>query len=194
MDKKTIIFSASIVFLVVIIPIFLFLLFSESNMDKGRIEVNELIDTPFLKNIKKDNIILFFGYVGCTVVCTPILNQLNTMYEKTEFRAYHSTADIVFVNLTHQIDPVQAQQFAQAFNHKFKGIYLNQRELMNIERTYRLFFSKNLFNKTELNHSDYIYLIERLKNGQFILKYIYNTHPFKPESLIDDLIQLTNKV
>lgn len=187
-DKKGIIFVILLSVLIIVIPFIQSLLFSQSNLVDGRIEVNDLIEVPFLTGNEKESIILFFGYVGCTEVCTPILNQLKTMYEKKEFRKFQPSVDVVFVNLMPDIDPIQAQQFAETFNLNFKGIYLSQRQLVKIERKFRLFFSQNLLNKTKLNHTDYIYLLERQNNGQIILKNIYNTHPFKVDTLMKDLI------
>lgn len=187
-DKKSILFVILLTVLIIAIPLIQSLLFSQANIVDGRIEVNDSIEVPFLTANEKESIILFFGYVGCTEVCTPILNQLKAMYEKNEFRKFHSSVDVVFVNLMPDIVPIQAQQFAETFNLNFKGIYLSQRQLVKIERKFRLFFSQNLLNKTKLNHTDYIYLLERQKNGQIILKNIYNTHPFKADTLMKDLI------
>lgn len=187
MDKKFIIFSILLFILIIAIPVIQSLLFTQSTIENGRIEINETIEVPFLNGNEKQAIILFFGYVGCTDVCIPLLNQLKTMYEKPEFKIFHSSTDIVFVNLLPQLEPAQPKLFAETFNSNFKGVYLSQSQLNNIERKFRLFFSKNIFDKNKLNHTDYIYLLERQANGQLILKNLYNTHPFKPYTLINDL-------
>jgi len=76
MDKRLIIFSILLFILVIAIPLIQSVLFSQSTIENGRIEINETIEVPFLKGNEKKSIILFFGYVGCTDVCIPLLNQL----------------------------------------------------------------------------------------------------------------------
>jgi len=185
--KKYAIFIFLLIILLIFIPFVQSLLFTQSNIVHGRIAVNETIEVPFLTGHKKDTIVLFFGYVGCTEVCAPILKELKSMYEKQEFEKFYSSVDIIFVNLLSKVKPAEANRFAETFNKNFQGIYLSQSQLFKIERKFRLFFSQNLLNKTKLNHTDYIYLIERQNNGQFILKNIYNTHPFMADALINDL-------
>ncbi len=192
-DKKNIIFSLLLFILIIIIPMVQFLLLTQSNTLNGKIEVNKTIKAPFLKEFKKETIIMFFGYVGCTDVCIPLLNQIKTMYEEKGFKKFYSYTDIVFVNLIPGINPEAPTKFAQTFNENFKGIYLKQDQLMTIERNFKLFFSQNIFNKTKLNHTDYIYLLKRQPNEQLILENIYTSHPFKAPDLINDLIQLKNK-
>lgn len=189
LQKKHLIFFLLLLVLIVIVPIIQSLVFSQSYQKNGTIEVNEEIVAPFLKDFKKDNIILFFGYVGCIEVCTPLLHQLKMMYEKPDFNNLRSSTDIVFVNLLTDVTPDSVKQFTNSFNVNFKGIYLSSRELNKMERNFRLFFSKNLFNKAKMNHTDYIYLIKRQTNGQFLLKNIYNTHPFKSAELKMDLLE-----
>ncbi len=179
--------------LVLIIPMVQSLLLTQSNALNGKIEVNEIIEAPFLKEFEKETIIMFFGYVGCTDVCIPLLNQIKTMYEEKGFKKFHSSTDIIFVNLIPGINPEAATKFAQAFNKNFKGVHLKQAQLMTIERNFRLFFSQNILDKNKLNHTDYIYLLKRQANGQVILNNIYTSHPFKTSDLINDLLQLENK-
>jgi len=94
-----------------------------------------------------------------------------------------------FVNLMPEVAQDQPAEFARFFNPDFEGVYLTQKELMNIDRDFSIFFSKSLNDAAELNHSDYVYLMERQKEGKMKLKAIYMTHPFNRKMVANDIRQ-----
>lgn len=181
-----IIISILLLTLLAVLPFVFSMLFSKTALSQGKIVVNKQINAPFLSSIKKDNIVVFFGYVGCTKVCVPILSELNSIYESQKMEVFKKTTAFVFVNLTPEIPSDEPQIFARGFNSDFKGIYLSKRELFNIDREFALFYSAGLTDKKEIAHSDSVYLIKN-ENGKFILKNIYMTHPFKPDLLLEDI-------
>lgn len=187
--KKNIkIFAVSALFLTLIIaaPLAISLLFNKTVINNGKIIINKKVDAPFLSDVKKDTIILFFGYVGCVNVCTPILSRLNVIYSSPNLKEVKSSSAFVFVNLTPQIASNMPQIFVDGFNKEFIGIHLSKRQLLSIEREFALFYSDGIADKTEMTHSDFIYLIKREK-GKFVLKNAYMTHPLKEEALISDI-------
>ena len=167
------------------VPFLQSILFSSNS--QGAIEVNKSLEASFIKSDKKF-VLVFFGYVGCKDVCTPLLQELNSFYESKEFETLKEYVEIMFVNLTPEIEKFQPDLFAKFFNKDFKGIYLSKKETLNIERVFGVYFSKNLSDKTQLNHTDNIYLIENNRDNK-ILKTIYLTHPLKTKKLINDIIQ-----
>lgn len=187
MNKKIILAAIFFIILLIVLPLLQALLFSQHT--SGKIEVDQPLNAPYLKNSSKDLSLVFFGYVGCTKVCTPILHQLNGFYDSPEFAPLKPFVGLSFVNLMPEVMPDQPTAFAKSFNSDFEGIYLEQNELMGIDREFNLFFSKSLSNPTEIDHSDHIYLIER-KNGIVILKYIYTTHPINKSLIIEDIKRL----
>ena len=167
------------------VPLFQSLIFSSKS--EGVIHIDKEIQIDFVKSDKK-NILLYFGYVGCTDVCTPFLEKLSDLYESKNFQTLQEKTDVFFINLTPGIEPSQADMFAKVFNQNFKGVYLSKKELYSIDRNFGLFFSDNLNESTEINHTDYLYFIENNTNSH-ILRSIYFTHPLRSEKLIDDMIK-----
>jgi len=181
--KKLFLFLLLLFFISV--PFIQSLLFSSKN--EGSFYLNKEIQADFLHS-NKPNLLVYFGYVGCNNICTPFLHKLNLLYESAEFQALQKDTDVFFVNLTSNIEPSQADGFAKNFNKNFKGIYLSKKEVQNLDRNYKLFFSDDLIDKNKMNHTDYLYLI-RNHNDSKILKNIYFTHPLRTQKLIHDIIR-----
>ena len=165
------------------------LFFSHTN--EGTIQIDKLVEADFIKSDKK-LVLLFFGYVGCQEVCAPFLRELSTIYESKEFRSVRGDVDVVFVNLTPTAEASQVDSFAKFFNNAFNGVYLSKKELFGVDRNFSMFFSQSIGDKSELNHTDYLYLL-RNANGERLLKNIYSTHPLRKEKLINDIISLKAK-
>ncbi|OHE07561.1 MAG: hypothetical protein A2513_01845 [Sulfurimonas sp. RIFOXYD12_FULL_33_39] len=191
MSKIKILFTITLfVLFLFAIPIFQSLLFSSSALKNSKIVVNKEIDADFLKNIDKENIVLFFGYVGCTDVCTPILEQLNNIFLSNEAKNLKDKASIVFVNLIPQIDSEQPQLFASFFNKDFIGLHLSKKDLYAVDRKFGLFYSAGVSNEDGLSHSDFIYLLKKQNDTKTVLKNIYMTHPINSKELIKDIKEL----
>jgi protein SCO1/2 len=154
--------------------------------NSGTIQINKKVEAPFLHSEKKI-ILLYFGYVGCEDICSPFLMKLSKLYDSKEFEKIRKDVEVIFVNLTPEVQTFQPELFAKFFNINFKGVYLTKREILNIDRNFALFFSQDLNEKTELNHTDYLYLIQN-SNTTFFLKNIYSTHPLEEKKLINDII------
>jgi protein SCO1/2 len=185
-NKKT---SFTVAFLSFFMLVFLLLqnlLFSSTNLESSKFVVHQNIDSHILDSIEKENIILFFGYVGCVDVCTPLLHELNAMYVSKAFHGLEESTAIVFVNLIPELKSDQPQLFATSFNEKFIGLHLNKRDLYSIDRAFSLFYTPSLSNKNELSHSDSIYLLKK-KDSRLVLENIYMTHPLNTTQLIQDI-------
>ena len=161
-----------------------------STTTKGSIKVNQDIKADFIQSDKKF-ILLFFGYFGCADVCTPIMNQISTLYDSKEFEEVREDVDFLFINITPEVEKFQPDLFAKYFNKNFHGVYLSKKELFNVDRSFGLYFARDLSDNTELNHTDYIYLIQN-SDDKKVLKSIYMTHPFNTENLIDNIIEINN--
>lgn len=158
---------------------------------QGKIEVDKKIEAHYINSDKKI-VLLFFGYVGCTDACTPLLERLSALYESREFEAVREGVDIIFINITPEVQEYQPELFAKFFNPAFRGIYLSKKETLNIDRTFGMFFSRSMSDKTEVDHTDYLYLVKNDSNAK-ILKSIYSVHPFNKEKIIEDIKQLQVK-
>jgi len=170
-----------------LIPLLQSLIFSHQK--EGVITINKEITVDFIQSDQK-NILLYFGYVGCSDICTPFLENLSRLYESEEFKKLQAHTDIFFINLTPYIEPSQADQFAKSFNKNFQGIYLTRKEVLSIDRNFKLFFSDDLSDTTKINHTDYLYHIQNTNNTKS-LKNIYFTHPLSTQKLIDAMMYKT---
>lgn len=186
MNKKTILIATLFLFLLIAVPLLQSLIFAHET--SGKIVINQCIDAPYLNNEGDKNFeLMFFGYVGCVKVCTPILRQLDNFYDSAQFASLKPYVGFSFVNLMPELKPDQPDLFAKAFNADFKGIYLSQKELMQIDRQFSLFFSKSIANPAEIDHSDHLYLLQWQRNGTLVLKNIYSTHPLNQDAIIADI-------
>lgn len=185
-SKKASLTIFSLTFFMLFFMLLQNLLFSSTNLQNSKFVINKKIDSTILDSLKEQNIILFFGYVGCTDICTPLLQGLNAMYSSDAFQELQGSTAIVFVNLIPELKSDQAQLFASSFNNKFIGLHLSKKELYTIDRKFSLFYTPSLSNKNELSHSDSIYLLKK-RGADTTLKNIYITHPFNANQLIQDI-------
>jgi len=145
------------------------------------------INAKYLNVGKKDYMIVFYGYVGCTKVCSPILYNLNRFYSSDSFSKFEPFVDFIFVNLLPNVSNELPDQFAKSFNPKFSGVYLTQKEISGIDKELHLYLDNRANEPFDIDHSDHIYLIKREKNGKFILINTYTTHPLNQSLILDDL-------
>lgn len=154
---------------------------------KVKIVFDKTIKADYLNVGKKEYMLVFYGYVGCVKVCTPVLDDLKRFYSSDSFSKFIPSVDFIFVNLLPSIAPEQPDQFAKSFNRNFLGVYLTKKQLLGIDKELSLYFSKEPDGSFELDHSDYLYLIKREKDGKLSLINIYTTHPLNEQAVIDDL-------
>lgn len=191
MNKKIILAVVLFILLLAVVPFLQAWFFTQHT--SGKTIVDKPINAPYLKNTKKDLTLVFYGYVGCVRVCTPILHQLDDFYDSPSFAPLKPFVGVAFVNLMPELGVNQPQAFAESFNPDFEGIYLTHKGIMNIDRELQVFFSKSLSEKGEMDHSEHLYLIEREKSGIVVLKNIYTTHPINRALIIEDIQKLLSE-
>lgn len=155
--------------------------------------MEETVKAPYLQKNTKRFQLVFFGYVGCKTVCTPMLHQLSSLYDSPSFARLKPFVGVSFVNLIPEMDANLPQAYARSINPNFVGIHLDQKELASIDKEFSVFIAKRLNDPSEIDHSDHIYLIERDKKGNLLLKNIYITHPLNKEIIISDINSLLKK-
>ena len=159
-----------------------------SSKSNGTITISKEIDADYIKSDKKI-VLLFFGYVGCKYVCTPDLEKIAKVYKSDELEGIKNDIDVIFVNLKPEVYKDAPDIFAKSFDPHFKGIYLTKREIQNIDRNFGLSFSDDISDKTQMNHSDNLYLLINNSNVK-ILENIYFMHPLNSNDLTSKLIKL----
>jgi protein SCO1 len=170
--------------------IILFISFTQSTWAKiPTAIVDTPISAPYLNVGTKEYMLVFYGYVGCTHVCTPVLENLARFYQSKEFTPYKSMIDLVFVNLLSEVSQEQPDQFAKGFNPQFIGVHLSPKELQSLDKELSVYFAKQKGEVFELDHSDFVYLIHRKSDKSLSLVNIYMTHPFDGAFVVRDLQQ-----
>ena len=184
-SKKLILGVLFFSLMVLVVPTVQSILFATQST--GKMVVNKTLIAPYLQDSDKEMMLVFFGYVGCTKVCMPILHQLDALYDSEEFAPFQKKVGFTFVNLKPESRPDEPELFARSFNSGFHGVYLSQKELMGIDRNLGVYFSKSISDTEEIDHSDHLYLVEKQKNGTLVLKSIYSMHPLNSKLLINDI-------
>ena len=160
-----------------------------SNNTAGKFEKEVDINLQFLEKEEKPIVLIFFGYVGCTDVCTPALHQLNEIYKKIDSK----NVSLYFINLLTSADPQSVDAFAKSFNPAFKGVYLNQKEIDTVITKLNVMSVPSLLDKNVIDHSAFLHLFEK-EDGAYKQKYIYTTSPFDMDYIIKDITKIQGEL
>lgn len=149
------------------------------------VEVNmPAITPPFLKNESARAVLLYFGYVGCTEVCTPALNEITPMYSR--LRAQFPSLSFYFVNLNPSQPSDWPQSFAKNFHPDFHGIYATKTQIQHLEQDFNL--AVTAINEN-IGHSSHLYLMIK-EDNHYTLRRIYTTQPYYENQIEHDLKRL----
>ena len=163
----------------ILLTIFIIILFSpfiSSYVSKQEyVEINREIKSEVFNKYDSENILIFFGYVGCIDICTPRLNEVSIIYE--DLKKLNIDVKVLFVNLTKQNDPELVDLFAKSFNENFEGIYLEKSELNSLKKEFRVYSALKLGSSYEVDHTAFLYLIKKV-NSKYYLNKIYIKVPF----------------
>jgi protein SCO1 len=149
----------------------------------GRSEDRRNIDFPFLKGENSELVLVYFGYVGCTRVCTPALNDLAELYREAQRREFEHIPSLWFVNMTPQMDKDSVQSWAEHFDKGFKSYAPNEQELQTMVHTLNLVYTGL---GVEAEHMPYAYLLQKKENG-YELVYIYTSSPYNRSLILKDI-------
>ncbi|WP_321314358.1 SCO family protein [Halarcobacter sp.] len=182
MSKKKKFFGL-IIIIILILTIFstaLPILYSNDKAGKVNKEI-ENIHFDFLKDETKKYVLLFFGYAGCDNICPPALNEISQIYDKLDKEQF----SFYFINLQPNISKDGVDPFAKAFNKDFKGIYLDNKKLIDITTKFQIKYSP--INSIDIDHTGFLYLLEKSGNTIYKQKFIYTARPFDIEYISNDL-------
>lgn len=152
----------------------------------GRSEDRREVDFPFFKRESSDLMLVYFGYVGCTRVCTPALNDLADIHRELQKRHNKHTPSVWFVSMIPEMDSSSVQSWAEHFDKGFKSYAPTEKELAQMVHTLNLVYTKM---GVEAEHMPYVYLI-RKKGKTYELMYIYTTSPYNRSLLLKDIGRL----
>lgn len=151
----------------------------------GRSEKRMEVDFPFLKRETSEVVLVYFGYVGCTRVCTPALQDLGEIYSVAKEQSNRSLS-IWFINMTPDMDYQGVQSWAEHFHKEFKSYAPNEKELENMVHSLNLVYAQL---GVEAEHMPYAYLLQKRERG-YELVYIYTSSPYNRELILKDIGEL----
>lgn len=160
-----------------------------SNNKAGKIEKSIIANFDFLKDEKKEYVLLYFGYVGCTTICPPALHEISQIYEKLD----KSKFSVYFVNLQWNTKAENVKLFTKVFHPAFKGIYLNKENITKITNKLNVKYLQSPFDKNDIEHSGFLYFLKK-ENNIFVQKFIYTTKPFPVDFIVNDLNKISKDV
>ena len=172
-----------LLFIIVFIGLLFGILFLNLwNKDTYKIELDRELKTTLFDQYPYEQLLVFFGYVGCADVCTPRLHELNEIYTQIDT---NKTA-VVFINLAKVNDKDQPSLFAHYFNTNFYAPYLEKPISDELKSEFNVYFAPSLRSETDYDHSSFVYLLKK-EGNDFKLKSIYITTPLPKKEIINDL-------
>ena len=188
---KTKLQSASMLFLVVLVSILIMIIPTFFTKGISRVELNREVNLPLILNDDKEVKILFFGYSGCSDICTPRLYSIDEFYNTLD-ADMKTKVGVEFLDISIPSDKELPARFAEFFNPEFKGIYLSPDTIREYTKIFDVFFSPSLIDEAEYDHTSNIYLVKKDKNKKE-LRYIYNSYPYDFKQISSDIRRLLNE-
>ena len=183
--------SASTIILVLVVSVLIMIIPTFFTKSISRVALKQEINLPLILDDEKDVKLLFFGYSGCSDICTPRLMAIDEFYN-TLNADIKKKVGIEFLDISLPKDRELPSRFAKFFNPDFKGIYLSNNVLRKYTKAFNVFFSKSLIDETEYDHTSHIYILKKAQ-GRKELRYIYNSYPYDFKQINLDIKGLLNE-
>jgi protein SCO1/2 len=174
-----------LIFLVLMISVFIMIMPSFYTEGVSRFELKEDLSLELVCEDKQDIELVFFGYAGCTDVCTPRLENLGKWYDTLSQKTKEHVR-VKFLDLSVPQDKTLPDNFAKAFHPDFKGVFLDDDILRVYTKTFSVYFAKSLIDDTQMDHTTNLYLIKR-DDKRKQLRYIYTAFPYDFAQIESDI-------
>lgn len=132
---------------------------------------NRQVSLPFLAGSKNKNVILFFGFTSCPMVCPVTLGNLSAAYEKLT-PEQRERYDVVFVDVLERT-PTSDEHYASRFNKAFKTFVFDHDEIDRLKNTFGVFLNVT---DEQISHSTYLYRLEEGDKGLWKIKYTFRSN------------------
>ena len=169
---------------IVIIPTFFTKNISRTSLHK-EIRLKAILDS------KEDIEILFFGYSGCSDICTPRLETIAKLYDTLDAQT-KKRVSLKFLDISLPADKTLPQRFANYFHKDFRGVYLDNKVLREYTKVFSVYFAPSLSDKTEYDHTTNLYIVKRSKRSDEI-RYIYSAYPYDFQQIKLDIKELIDE-
>ena len=177
--------------LVLIASIAIMILPSFVTKGVSRIELNQELQLDLVLDEDNDIELVFFGYAGCSDICTPRLETISQWYTQLPLDLKNRLG-LKFLDLSVPKDKKLPDSFAKAFHQDFKGVYLEPSLLRNYTKAFSVYFSPSLMNETEIDHTSHLYLAKRDKVNKK-LRFIYTAYPYDFKQIQHDIQELLHE-
>ena len=187
-DKKQ---GILLILLVLLVSVIIMILPTFLTKGVSRIVSNKEVNLPLILNDTKDIELVFFGYAGCTNICTPRLLMIDKLYRLLN-KETKERVGVAFLDISLSYDRELPQRFATFFNPNFKGIYLNKDILRLYTKIFDVYFAPSLMDKTSFDHTGHLYLLKRTNENK-VIRYIYHAYPYDFKQITSDIAELVNE-
>ncbi len=181
MVKKQLFGVALIAVMLSLLLVFPFLGTFFSKNSKGTAFGENTISPFFLEKEHSHIVFVYFGYVGCTKICTPSLEEISKEYPA--FKKIEPNVKVYFVNLNPDQPQDAPDMFAKAFHREFEGVYARQQQIEALAQAYNLAITGK---DSEMGHTSSLFMFVKKPSG-YVLKNIYSTHPYPTKQIIIDM-------
>lgn len=149
----------------------------------GRTQKTIFLNLPFLENEKSELVLIYFGYVGCTSVCTPALQDLSGIYKELQSHRFKKIPSVWFINMTPEMGASEVQSWAEHFHKGFKSYAPRETELQNMVQALNVVYTQL---GMKADHTPYLYLLRKEKKG-YELSFIYTSSPYNRRLILKDV-------
>lgn len=166
-------------FAFVVIILLGFPLLSLDGHKDGVIQLNKPIELPFLVDKNIEEVLVYFGYVGCEHICTPALQEIAAIYSALPMK---ETVQVYFINISKEGGGAHA--FATYFHPDFIGLEYDKG--YKLKDTLHVYSSASLSGDGTMSHTGFLYRIQRT-DETYSLRAMYVTRPFSKEAIIQNI-------
>ena len=148
----------------------------------GIVEVDRFIDEPVFDQFEKENLLVFFGYVGCRDICTPRLEEMAALYDSLTPEQQAGTG-VLFINIKPHVDQEQSRLFSRSFHPAFQGVSLEEKTLQRIMRTFSARYSPSLGKAGEFDHTGFLYILKK-RGTKYHINALVTLVPFNRGAIV----------
>jgi len=138
---------------------------------------NQPLESPFIKSLRHDKAIVFFGFGHCDQICPLTLATLASVFDSPGSQSLNT--QVVFVDIDANSNAQAANDFAQQFHRSFIGYHPSADELKRLTVEFGLNTGQS---GEQISHQGRTYLLTRDKQD-WRLAVTYNANGFTADSL-----------
>lgn len=157
----------------------------------SRIEATQSFSLEDILNAEQSVELIFFGYAGCSDICTPRLASLALFYKALPMEMQEHLG-VRFIDISNAQDATLSQRFASYFHKDFVGITPQSRSLREYTKPFDVYFAPSFQDAGEFDHTAHLYLVSKRK-GIKQIRYIYTAYPYDFKQIRSDIKELLNE-